>query len=466
MVKVLILAFLILLGLLRFLVNKQHAAKAGYILISTFIQTLPFAFGKVFYSFLDGKTVSTGQDLYMGAFGNHLRVEVEVIFFFLFILVGYQKFPKSAFSIRKNKMLYVFFVLCIISYLNPVNLLSLSFLPLLSFVLQMTILIKLICSNFQEEEIIKGFYDGLKYLVLLNALLTVCYPILGVEAAVTLFTGEGGLEWSGRRGLSAAVGIIGHPGAFALFSLMCYIFFLSCYLRSYKKRVSIRMGLLCLFIIIFTFSRTTYVSLILITSVLILISRTGKSIISIKNISLFIIFFGTALLVLYMSPLKDMFTGIEAQQQLDNRLNHYVLGLQIAEKAPIIGTGINAHILQMQNMTHFNIMASLLDLQFYLRSPIHNIHMIVFAETGLIGLIIWIVFFINRIHVYSKKANSSNISFSLLSLTFVGILIVYFAYGFLGWSPFRLDILGLPLFLGGILVTFNFKRKSNKFLLK
>ncbi|SNR49918.1 O-Antigen ligase [Lutibacter agarilyticus] len=450
MFKTIIIFVLVLIGIIRYLLKRQKKEDSKYILLSTFIQIIPFAFGKSLFTFFSGYEIGGGHNLVIGAFYNSIKIGTEFIFVIIFILFGFSKFSKKAFVFKENIWFYVFIILCGISYFNPVNFVPLSFTPLFFFIIQFVFLLKLIEINLSRKDILRGIYDGLAMYSLLNLLLTICYPILGIETAVTVFSGNSGLSWSLRRGVKSAVGVFGHPGTFSLSCLLTLIFFYASFLNDYKKTKSKMFLAINIFIIALTFSRTTYMGAVLVMLLLTIISKKKEGIFSIKNIIIFLILFFVSIFVLYLTPLSEMFLGVEALGQVQNRLVHYFIGYEIWRGSPIIGVGINEHIYYMQQVFNVNLLPNTgsESSAFYLRSPIHNIHIIVLAETGLIGISCWFIYFISKINFYSKNTNTKYFDDNILSLSFTGMLIAIFVYGFTGWSPFNFQVFPIIILIG------------------
>lgn len=445
MIKILVLLCIIVIGLIRWLISKKHNKESNFLLVSLFIQIVPFAYGKAIYTFLEGQKIDQVNNVILGPFGNSVRIEAPLVFAILLMLLGFTHLRFKAFDIKTNLWFYLLIILCIITFINPNSQFNLSFLPLISLISQVLLLFKVIEWNFSRREIITGLYDGLKIVSLIQFVLTVFYPLLGIEAAASIFRGEEALEWAQRRASASAIGTFGHPGTLALFSLLSAVFFTSCYLNKYEQKISKYMIMANLFVIFFTLSRTTYLCTFGILLLLLVVKTQGKGLFRIKNLVIFVITFSIILFILYLTPLSNMFLESDANDQFENRFAHWVLGYQMWSKSKFIGVGINSHVYYMINKLFITIDSPIV--AFLIRSPIHNIHMIVLAETGILGFLSWLYFYISRLAKYSKHCTGENSINNILNLSFVGILCSFFLYGFLGWSPFRVEILVLGLFI-------------------
>jgi len=446
MIKILIVILISVLGIVRWFIARNNNKSSNFLLVSLFIQTLPFGYGKAIYTFLLGLLVDDEKQVLLGAFGNSIRIELGLVFFIFLLSVGFSKLKNNRMINKDNRWFYVILIYSLITFLNPSSVYPLSFLPLISMLLQLLIVLRLLEANVSRVEILEGIFDGLKIITIIQFSLTMLYPVLDIEAVAILFRGEDALEWAQRRQITSAIGTFGHPGTLALFCLVMAIFFLSCQLNKFRSRIASYLIILNLFVIFFTFSRTTYVCTLGILLLIFLVKIYKKGLFSFKNIFTFLVLFVFAGFILYLTPIGDLFIKSDANDQLENRLAHWVLGYQIWVSSPILGVGLNSHVYYMINEMNIRIDSPVIT--FLTRSPIHNIHMIVLAETGIIGFAIWLYYYTSRIASYSKHCSSSNRVDNIFNLTFVGILSSFFLYGFFGWSPFRVETLMLGIFLG------------------
>ncbi|MCF2504704.1 O-antigen ligase family protein [Dyadobacter sp. CY107] len=446
MVKVVILIFILAIGIFRWLSTAGRGKAATYMVISLFVQTLPFGFGKAVHVFIEGKMTEDDRFVRLGEFSNVLRLEMPLVFILFLIFFGFGKLKAGAFGIKQNVWIYILFFFSLITAINPYNPEPLAFSALIFPLVQFLILFKLIEANFTPSDILKGIYDGMLMVVLLQFSLAICYPVLGFESMAAIFRGEQAYEWSQRRGMTSAIGTFGHPGHLALYCLVLLLFFLGCYLNNYHKKKSLYLVLMAGITLVLTFSRTAIFCAIIIIPIVFLVHKRGARLLSVKNIVYFALLSGVFIILLYLSPIGYLFFESDSTIQFNNRYIHWALGYQIWEKSPFFGVGINTHVYYMLNQLKLNI--DIPAVSFYTRSPIHNIHMIVLAETGLIGFAFWLVFFFGRIKMYYVQCQTNNTTANIFNLTYVGILFSVFLYGFIGWSPFILEIYSLCFLLG------------------
>lgn len=447
--SLIVLILLFLVGICRWVFAKGLGQRGEHIIVSLLVQTLPFAYGKGIFSFLQGQLTEDNKSVRLGEFGNILRIEFPVVFIFLLFILGYHRFKTNAFSFKNNQWLYVLLLFCFISFLNPFNTFPLAFLVLIFPLLQFLLVIKYVDYNFSRLNILRGIYDGLMVITILEFILAMCYPVLGLQFVATLFR-DSAFEWSQRRGMTSAIGTFGHPGHLALYSLIMMCFFVSSLLNGFKRKWSTYLIILNTITLILTFSRTTIICAVLIIPILIFVYKQGKKIFSLKSVIAYVASFLLLLSIIYLSPLSYLFLESDSNVQVTNRFVHWSLGYQMWDISKWIGVGINTHVYYMLNKLSINIAAdiTLTDTFFFLRSPIHNIHLIVLAEAGAIGLATWLYFYWSRFKIYYKYCKTSKPINNIFNLTLIGVLLSTFLYGFFGWTPMTMEVYSMCLMLG------------------
>ena len=416
-------------------------------LVSFFVLMVAFDFGTSFHSFLTKTNYEGTMVDRLGVFGNSLWISFFSLVIPIGFFLGFQKFPQL--KLKDYKWELVMLVMCIISFLNPLNPYPKSILVFLCYALQVFFSVNYIKANFTQGEVLKGVYNGLMVITLLQTVLVIMYPLLGIEAALTFFKGEEMIDYALKReGYTSAVGIFGHPGTLALFALITGIFFLSAYLNGFKKKLSLLCFLANVFIILLTFSRTTYVTSAIIFGIVYISYRSKKSFFSFKNISIATFAFAAFLGILYFTPLSDLFLASDFENQIEVRFSSWFLGYEIWNRAKLLGVGINSHVYYMG---HFiRITQDLAVVDFITTNPIHNIHLIVLAETGLLGVILWLSFFATKISGHTKSLKTKNIAVNIFSLSTLGLLISIFIYGFFGWAPFKREMITLTFLISQV----------------
>lgn len=168
-----------------------------------------------------------------------------------------------------------------------------------------------------------------------------------------------------------------------------------------------------------------------------------KNILSPFNIIKFVLPIGLCLYwLIYLSPFSSTFLKSDSDAQYENRMVHYLMAFDIFEKSPYIGVGLNAHLAYIATQTAITQL-DVTNSQFFVNNPIHSIHLIVLAETGVIGFVLWWLFIFTNF--YRAKKQLSFKRNEIMSSTFIGVIITVCIYGISGWAPFSYSI--FPLFL-------------------
>lgn len=393
---------------------------------------------------LTGKAIIQGKETFqsIGVFGSAISLNAASIFFFILLCCGFIKINSGLFAFKKNIWLMVFFVICGISYFNPYNEFSSSFLPFFFYVVQLTLLFKLIDSNFSKKEILRGVFDGLFVLTLLNLFLVALYPIMDQRWATTIFKGQSAFLNSMRReGYPSAVGIFPHPNSLGFFTLTPIVFFLSCYLTNYGNRnKSIIMFISNLLICFFSFSRASYVGILFAVIACLIVCRGSVYRLSKKYL---LIGVGGVIVIIfifiYLTAFENLLLFKDANDMLEVRESHWMLGYEIWRQSMLLGVGINSHVYYM---THHDFNYTGSANSFTVNVAIHNIHMIVLAETGLVGIIAWFSYFVTLFRKLLKPVNPE-----VFKIACFGIVIGIFINGVFDIGTFLATILTLNCFI-------------------
>lgn len=380
----------------------------------------------------------------LGEFGNGFRINSFFLIVPLCMFLGHYKLPK----IIKGRSFWIMCIIgfVVISLLNPINPFPQSIWIFLFYAAQLLFSLAYLKANFERTTIFKGLYFGLLFVTVLQFIITLFYPILNIQYFATLFKGEATMESSLKReGYVSAIGIFGHPGPLAIYCLYVGVFFFASYLNDYRKKLSLAILLANIFIIVFTFSRTTYMTSILVLVFMVVAFFSKSKVFSFKNIAITLVGISMMLFILYLTPLSDLFFGSDFDSQIEVRLSSWYLGYKIWKDAPWFGVGINSHVYYMGHV--LRITEDLFILQFLTTNPIHNIHMIVLTETGVIGFVLWIAFFRSKILGRLKVIKTKVMLADILNLTFVGVLVAFILYGFFGWAPFYREIMATAFML-------------------
>jgi O-antigen ligase len=287
---------------------------------------------------------------------------------------------------------------------------------------------------------------------MMQLVLAICFPVLGIKEVTTLFHSYAGDNATRMDTRVGAVGVFVHPGNLALFTTITSTFFLSCYLNNYKKKISLIILGVNVITLILTYSRTAYLVFLIDIALVYFILKNGKkTIFTISNVLKFIIpLVGALIYLVFFSPLSANFLESDTNEMFDARLIHWFMGFQTFISSPIIGVGINTHLEYM--FFHFDLFKGAVIDDFFWENPIHNIHLIVLVETGLIGFVFWVLFIFGNIS--KSKEDIANKRNEILSATQIGLLAGISIYGITGWAPFSASILPFVLMISFFAIQF------------
>jgi len=429
--KLLIFAALILIYLVWYLFESKDR---HYLILSFVITCIPFQMAfPVFtplYNSLDGT----------GTLTSKIYITIPLVASVILMLT---RTNQSLLTYYKNeRWVLVVLGLAVISICNPFNYAMLATVAFVVTLLSYVVFFKLMSNLLSPPEVVKAVFASFMFLCGLQLVLTILYPLLGMSFVTTLFQ-SGGEEWATREGTRAgAIGVFVTPANLGLFTTIASAFFYSTYLSGYRKALSLTLLLANAFTIILTYSRTSYITLVFVLFIMFFIYKNSdKPLFSLKSIFLGIL---PALLVVYWlvfySPLSDVFLKTDADDMYQARLDHWLIGLEIFKESPIIGVGINTHV---EFINHSISFVKQIHNSFLSSNPIHNTHIIIMAETGIIGFICWIYFIFSS--VVKAKENLSINNNVVFSLAQIGLIITFVIYGFTDWAP--LSNSTFPIFL-------------------
>jgi len=441
MFKYIVILLIVGISVWRYNTCIRKNNNPNFLLLSTLIQLIPLS-GII----LKLGSIKTNFGILSGAMDSFYAI--DALWLIAIILFLFHPHKNNTLYIKNSTNRHVFCVFILlefISLINPFNTLHFSGLPIFFRVLQLFVFLQLISKYLTIELVLKGLYDGFKWAIGLQFVLTTLFPVLHISIVNSLFN-DNISDWAYRRGTPSAIGTFMHPGALALFCCMAAMFFLSCYLNKYKIADAKLRILMCLYIVFFTYSRTSYLTIL---GTLLFVYVVYKNRVNFKIQSLFIFGIGVALffVILNFTPLSDLFFKSDIDVQVENRMLHYLLALGCFQESPLIGVGLNSHVHFMYNYLQLSGIRQHIN-DFFITNPVHNSHLIVLAETGAIGFILWCYYFISRIFLSFKYCVNKIISINIINLAFAGILIVYILYGMTGWSCFHREIYPIPIIIG------------------
>lgn len=436
---------------IRLFANVVRRKKNDYIFVSLFVFLIPFGF--IFFSFPDSSAIRTG------AFNKSISLEpfmLLMLFMFVALLL-----KKRSINLKISKSSYVLLGLFLIAFITPFNFAKFETFYFLFRLILLFFSFYLLTRLYHIHTLNKGVFDGLLLCVWLQFILAICYPVLNMTQVLTIFKdSEDVLYYAMERGdRQSAIGIFGHPGNLGLFCCMSFSYFSASLIAGYKKRKSTIALILILIVIILSLSRTTWIAFVfMITLSWVAYKNKKRTLFTLRNLSVVLILVVVlSYIIIFFTPLGIYFVNDDFSNMQEARFTHWIAGWEIIKEHYLFGVGINSH-LEYLNTAMPTLLSGFLSV-----NPIHNIHIVVFAETGIIGFILWLVFFIRTLESSKKSFHNSSIKqCKIFNMALFGILISFFIYGFFGWAGFQIEQLAMFLLFVYITSYCNLSQKNNK----
>lgn len=441
---VLLSFFLICITFIRYIISLQKKKNAKFLWVSLYIQLICLGGCYTFFRPLN-------DVLRSGPFIQNFTIEMSSL-----VIIPLLLFHKNSihFKEKKNKKVYIIIILLfLISFINPLNHTPISTLAFIFNLFQNILVFKIIKNKCSNSDIFIGIVDGLRICILMQSLLVLAYPVMHINSVLTLFKGENGLTWVDRReNYSSALGTFGHPATLALFSLLAGIVFEVKYLFI-KKRKDLYFIFLSIFCIYFTYSRTSFIAAFLTFFIVYILYKIKIQHLSLRFILTIVLTILSLAIILYFSPLSNLFFKSNADEMFEARMLQFALVPQFLKDSFWFGVGINSHVYYMT----YYLQESWFLNNFFTSNPIHNAHLIILVETGVIGFSIWIAYFVHKEYTFLRMKYMVDYPL-FFDLIFASVLIAVTIYSTFGWTACSKEILTLVIFLG----YFSCNKKQNK----
>lgn len=408
------------------------------IVIAIFVFTLFLGYGIPLY---------TIPDYPVGATISKIRIEFFLILNLILIFSQKNIIPFTGKTLLKTSIFIG--LIGVISAYNPLNASPISSIGTSLELLLLVLFLNRIATTIPLKTIVNGIFWGLSSITIVELGLSICYPVLGIDEVVYLFR-----EADIRGDRPGAVGTFTHPNVLGTFMAYTLTFFFACYKTEYNKKNSLIFCLITLTILFLTQSRSSLLGGIAGCIAIEYISRVKTtSIINYKKIFTIIIpvIAGLVFLIL-LTPLKDLFFSENSSNMLFARLLHWQIGLEIFEKSPFIGVGLNAHIPHAAASPTTLALDEFLSQEFAENSPIHSSYIILLSELGMIFFSIIIILLFRTIFTSKKTIIQHNYNpfIQIIALFSTGIITSFLINGVADWSPLTLNSLCLlftPLYI-------------------
>ena len=312
------------------------------------------------------------------------------------------------------------------------------------------ILLSLLDNHFSYDEFSKALDCGSKISVIFQTAIAMLYQMTGVVIPFVTRYSE-----ALRGGIPRMVGTFSHPGNFSLYIAFFLVYFFCQYFFSREKKLLIYI-FVCLFDIYMSGSRTVIILTVGAFSI-ILFYRYKKNIL-VKLI--FVLAFCALLFVFFQSDFAlDLFGNFN--DMFLARFAHWITAIEIMFKNPVnffCGVGLNNVVDYInENFYEFHTLVAASDIiteEFARTMPIHNSYLIVGAELGIVGFILYASIYVKLIIVSLR--NIKNKKFRLQYVYILVTAMVLAIYGIQGWASHSF----CSWFLILILVAYTYKTEQ------
>lgn len=416
-----------------------------YIVVLFFVLCLPFGYG---FSFWD----TNGMDRLAGPLGLSFKfgyIQVSLLSAIILSKSWKLKIGNSFFS---HKRILLLLLLLFVAIVNPKNQCYQTSLIGVYSLFSIFLFLFIVNNSFNFRNVGKAFWDGIVFVSLLQFVLSLCFPVLDIYFVTRVFHDNVGRvdmvqELAHRVG---AVGTFDHPGKLGLYMSVNTLVFFSFFLLGIRRSFSGFMLVVSLVVVLLTVSRTSVLFVLVAIFLLYFINRFPR----LNFLSPFLlmgsltVIVGLAVVVFYIVPLDQFVIDANVLQMVDARLAHFRMGIEIFKNSPLIGVGVNSHLAYAREFISEEVIGAGLSEDFAFSNPIHNIHLIVLVELGLLGLILWGRFVFFEFRVFRENFLIIEERYAkALNLAGIGVLFIFITYGMTGWSPFTEAFLAYGFFI-------------------
>lgn len=335
---------------------------------------------------------------------------------------------------------------------NPYNAYRMYTVIEVFYMLSFAVFMYLFANSFSVKSVIRGIYMGLAATVVLNFLLSICYPVLNMEGVIKLYDSEAATRSDERVG---AVATMGHPNVLGTYASYYFVFFAACFITAFKRRQSAVYAAMAFLIIVMTASRSALVASVmaLVAIVVFYVYRRYK-LLSFQSILKGIVPLGIFITLLLTGPLSFLFSDVDDLDEMTtSRLMHYYCGYEIFEDHPLIGVGLNAHLNYLAENGSAMMFEQIFDMtdlyqpeEFMFSNPIHNIWIILIDELGLVGFLPLLGFIIWYVATFKRRTRASrNRYYNILNISGLGVVCCWLVQGNSDWAPLTPQVLNLSL---------------------
>lgn len=356
--------------------------------------------------------------------------------------------------IRRPKLLIIgiFAVYAAATILNPYNISRPQTVIAVFYLCSFAVFMYLFTNCFNVRNVVNGIYMGLSMTVVLHLFLAICYPVMGMEFAIKLFDVDAATRANDRIG---ANGTFSHPNVLGTYASYYFMFFAACFLTAYKRRQSAVFAGMSVLVIVLSTSRSSLLAVaVSLVAVVVLYVFRRYRLLSFQSVLKGIIPLAIIIALLLYGPLSFLFSDLENLDEMaTSRLLHYYCGYEIFMDHPLIGVGLNSHLVYLMENGSAVMFEQVFDMtdiwqpeEFMFTNPIHNIWIILIDELGLVGALPIIVSVFYYIFTFKRRTRQSrNRYYNILNITGLGVACCWLVQGNSDWAPLTPQVLNLSL---------------------
>jgi len=441
------LIFITLVFALMFFIAREGSRltreRMNEILIA--IYTFACCFTRLFLPLLKG------DDEPCGSFGTSLSIWP---FYALSLVLIWIISREKQWRIRRpNIWLFLVFTgYAAYTLLNPYNMARRQTLVEVFYLLSFAVFIYLLANCFSVKTVVRGMFMGLAVTVILHFFLCLLYPVMGMEGMIKLFDKDAATRSDDRIG---AVATMSHPNVLGTYASYYFAFFAGCFITAYKRRESAICAGLAFIVIVLTASRSALLaSIIALLGIVVFYVYRRYKLISFQSALKGVIPLGILIALLLTGPLSFLFNDIDNLDEMTtSRLMHYYCGYEIFQDHPLVGVGLNSHLVYLGENSSAVIFEQVFDMtdlwqpeEFMFNNPIHNIWIILIVELGILGFLPILGFVIWYIATFKRRTRQSqNRYYNIINISGLGVMFCWIVQGSSDWAPLTPQVFNLSL---------------------
>jgi len=433
-------------ALLYFIVragNRLTKERLNEIIIA--IYTFSCCFARLYMPLLKGNADASGS------FGDTLAIWP---FYAMSLLLIWNIAREKQWRIRRPNiwLFFIFTGYAAFTLLNPYNAARRHTVIEVFHLLSFAMFIYLFANCFSVKNAMRGIYMGLAATVILHFVLAICYPVLGMEGVIKIFDSEAATRSDDRVG---AVGTMGHPNVLGTYASYYFAFFVSCFVSAYRRQESGIYAVLAFLVIVLSASRSALLaSIVAVVGIVVFYVYRRYKLLSFQSLLKAIIPMGIFAALLLSGPLSFLFSDVDNLDEMTtSRLMHYYCGYEIFQDHPLVGVGMNAHLVYLVENSSAVMFEQVFDMtdmwqpeEFMFNNPIHNIWIILIVELGIIGFLPILAFIIWYIATFKRRTrHSRNRYYNILNMSGLAVILCWLIQGNSDWAPLTPQVLNLSL---------------------